>query len=70
MFNGFDFDELYNLQDDPGETVNRARDPGTRKIRRELYRRLWTFAHTQDDQAINSYITTGLAEYGPGVAFP
>lgn len=70
VFNGFDFDELYHLQGDPGETVNRAKDPNTAEIRRELYRRLWAFAHEQDDQVINSYITTGLAEYGPGVAFP
>lgn len=70
VFNGFDFDELYNVLDDPGETVNRARDPETDRIREDLYRRLWAFACGQGDQAINSYITTGLAEFGPGVAFP
>jgi arylsulfatase A-like enzyme len=70
IFNGFDFDELYNLRDDPGETVNRAQDPETAGIRENLYRRLWAFACEQGDQAINSYITTGLAEFGPGVAFP
>lgn len=69
VYNGFDEDELYDLRNDPGETVNRARDPGLREVRRELYRRLWSFAHEQGDDAINDYIATGLAEFGPGIAF-
>jgi arylsulfatase A-like enzyme len=69
VFNGFDYDELYDLRNDPGEIRNLAREPGMDAIRRELYGRLWEFGSRHDDPAINSYIMTGLAEHGPGAAF-
>ena len=69
VYNGFDYDELYNLQDDPDETKNMIDDPECSEIVRELSRRLWRFAHDHDDVCINHYIMVALASHGPGVAF-
>lgn len=69
VYNGFDYDELYDLRRDPGETVNRAQDPACRPVVRELSQCLWRFAHARRDVAINPYIMVSLADFGPGFAF-
>ena len=69
VFNGFDEDELYDLRRDPNEMQNVALDPAFAQIKQEMCRRMWRFARSQDDAAINSYITVGLAPYGPAEAF-
>jgi arylsulfatase A-like enzyme len=69
VFNGFDWDELYDLRSDPHEMTNVANDPAYEAVKRDLCRRMWQFAHDEDDTVINPYITVGLAPYGPGEAF-
>jgi len=69
VFNGFDQDELYDLRTDPHEMTNIARDPTYAAILRQLCGRMWRFARQEDDTVINSYITVGLAPYGPAEAF-
>jgi len=69
VYNGFDFDELYDLESDPGETINRIDDPDCADIIRQLSRRLWQFAQATDDVCINPYIMVALAPYGPSEAF-
>lgn len=69
VFNGFDWDELYDLRTDTHEMRNVAGDPAYEGIKRELCRRMWRFAYREDDTAINPYITVGLAPYGPAEAF-
>ena len=69
VYNGFDYDELYDVQEDPGETINLAEDPAYRPIMRELAARLWRFAYENHDTCINRYIMVSLAPFGPGVAF-
>lgn len=69
VFNGFDRDELYDLRSDPHEMRNRADDPAYREIKREMCGRMWRFAHRESDTAINSYITVGLAPFGPAEGF-
>lgn len=68
-FNGFDLDELYDLQADPHEIRNLAADPAYEVIKRDLLGRLWRFAYEEGDAMINSYITVSLAPYGPAQAF-
>jgi arylsulfatase A-like enzyme len=69
-FNGFDFDELYDLRIDPHDMVNQADNPDFAAIKKDMYQRLWQFAYQTDDHfAQNPYITVALAEYGPGVIF-
>lgn len=69
VFNGFDEDELYDLRRDPHETVNLARRPDMQPIIRQMCRRMWRFAHEQDDAATNAYVTVSLAPFGPAEAF-
>jgi arylsulfatase A-like enzyme len=69
VYNGFDWDELYDLRKDPEEMVNLASDPAYEPVKREMCRRMWQFAYEEDDSAINPYITVGLAPYGPAEAF-
>jgi arylsulfatase A-like enzyme len=67
VYNGFDFDELYDLRDDPDEMNNVIDRPVNAPVVKELYRKLWTFAKENDDNCINPYIMVGLAEYGPAL---
>jgi arylsulfatase A-like enzyme len=69
VFNGFDDDELYDLRHDPHELCNLAADPEYAEVIREMSHRRWRFACRENDAAINSYITVGLAPYGPAAAF-
>lgn len=69
VYNGFDYDELYDLKADPHETVNRINDPELQPVVRELCRRLWQFAYENSDVLTNDYIMTALAPYGPGILF-
>jgi arylsulfatase A-like enzyme len=69
VFNGFDWDELYDLRNDPDEMHNLANDPAYASVKREMCRRMWQFAYEEDDSAINPYITVSLAPYGPAEAF-
>jgi arylsulfatase A-like enzyme len=69
VFNGFDQDELYDLQADPDEMINLAMDPDYEEIKRQMCARMWRFAYQESDTVINPYITVGLAPYGPAEAF-
>ena len=70
VFNGFDFDELYDLNADPHELKNLANEAELEPIKRELCKRLWQFAYEQGDtSALNPYVTVGLAPWGPAEAF-
>jgi choline-sulfatase len=68
-YNGFDWDELYDLRADPHEMHNLTDDPLYEDVKREMCRRMWQFAYEEDDTAINPYITVSLAPYGPAEAF-
>lgn len=67
--NGFDYDELYDLEADPGEMRNLAADAKYRDVVHDMCRRLWRFAFEHKDVAINDYILVALAPFGPAEAF-
>ena len=69
VYNGFDFDELYNLRDDPHEMTNLNDYPDYQEIKRDLVRRMWRFAGREDDIIFNSYAMVALAPWGPADAF-
>lgn len=69
VFNGFDYDELYDLRRDPDEMHNLSDDPQYAAVKRDLVRRMWRLAAREEDRAINGYITVALAPYGPAEAF-
>jgi arylsulfatase A-like enzyme len=73
VYNGYDYDELYDLNADPGETrnllANGKYDPKHEKIIHELFRELWGFAKKVDDVCVNAYVMVSFATQGPGVVF-
>ena len=68
VYNGFDFDELYDLRHDPHEMVNLADHPEYTGIKHDLVQRMWRFAADQQDMIFNPYGTVGLAPWGPADA--
>lgn len=69
IYNGFDYDELYDLKKDPLELCNRIDDPSLKEVRHSLSRKLWQFARDTGDVCINPYIMVSLCEFGPGIVF-
>lgn len=67
VYNGFDFDELYDLQRDPLERYNLANQPEYAGVVKDLYKKIWDFAYRNEDMLGDSYITTALCDYGPGI---
>ncbi|MCC5843066.1 MAG: sulfatase-like hydrolase/transferase [Verrucomicrobia bacterium] len=65
VHNGFDFDELYDLKNDPHEQHNLAGEKRCEGIVRELCARIWRFAREHDDPCTNPYIMVGMAPAGP-----
>ncbi len=65
VFNGFDFDELYDLKKDPHEMTNLTDDPAYEDIKRDLVRRYWRFADAKKDRILSRYITIALFPWGP-----
>jgi len=69
VYNGFDFDEFYDLEKDPDERRNVVEEPAYAGAVREMYFQLWNHAFRHKDNCINPYIMVGLSRYGPGVIF-
>ena len=67
VFNGFDEDELYHLDEDPHEMTNRARDPGQQERVREMMARMWRRMHQTGDRALlgTHYAPMRVAAVGP-----
>lgn len=66
VYNGFDFDELYDRRADPCEVHNLAADEAYAAIADELVELMWTLAESEEDWRIfNRYATVALARRGP-----
>jgi len=65
VYNGFDFDELYNLQEDPHCMRNLAGDPRYQPIIEEMCKKMWRKAYLEKDFIFNSYPTVSMAPFGP-----
>jgi len=68
VFNGFDFDELYDLRNDPYEQRNLTDDPSMESVKRDLVRRMWRFNARENDIMKNMYPTVALVPWGPADA--
>lgn len=69
VYNGFDYDELYHLSEDPDEMINLSENPAYRDIKREMSKKIWQFAYDHGDVCVNPYVMVSLAEFGPGIIF-
>lgn len=69
VFNGFDFDELYNLDQDPHETNNMAESPDCQEKLKQMTLQMWQHVkETGDHTLLNChYPTLRIAPYGPGL---
>lgn len=68
VYNGFDFDELYNLKADPEELRNLIEDPRVADVVEKLSTAMWSFGLQHGERSINPYIATALAPHGPAAA--
>ena len=71
VYNGFDYDELYDLRTDPHEMTNLQAHPDYQEIKHDLVRRMWQFAYQEQDPLATAgvYIMVATAPYGPREAF-
>ncbi len=68
VFNGFDFDELYDLEKDPGEMRNLYHSPDLRDRVREMNALLWRRSREAGCRILlDGYPTTDIMPFGPGV---
>lgn len=67
VFNGFDYDEFYDLNRDPHETVNRINDPDYGEAVKELCREMWRIARESGDTSLieAEYYMFRFAPVGP-----
>jgi len=70
VWNGFDFDELYNLDDDPFEMNNLIDDHANEEVVQSLMTYAWSRVEETGDKALlnSHYPILRLAPYGPNVA--
>ncbi len=71
VFNSFDYDELYDLENDPDEIHNLISGGiGEYKgLIKELWKAMWHFSRNSHDNFTCSYIMDRLAPFGPGIIF-
>jgi arylsulfatase A-like enzyme len=67
VFNGFDFDELYDLENDPHEMKNLAEEPEYRARLLEMTRQFWRRVEETGDRALynSHYPPARIAACGP-----
>lgn len=67
VFNGFDFDELYNLKDDPGEMNNLAGNPEYTGVVKKMCSYMWSVINKTNDHSLykSEYPILRVAPFGP-----
>ena len=67
VFNGFDYDELYNLDDDPHELRNLGNDAAQQDRMKSMMAEIWRIVHNTDDRALlgTHYSPMRFALVGP-----
>lgn len=67
VFNSFDYDELYDLENDKNEIHNLCKKEEYKPLIKELWKELWKFAYNTKDACTCGYIMVRLAPYGPAI---
>lgn len=68
VFNAFDNDELYDLEKDPYEMVNRSDDPEYQDIKKSMCKQMWELVKQSGDESLADaeYFPLRIAPVGPG----
>lgn len=69
VYNGYDYDELYDMENDPEQITNLINNPDYDNVLKEMAKKLWKFAYEHNDVFVNKYIMVAHAKYGPGIIF-
>ncbi len=67
VYNGFAYDELYDLENDPLELKNLIHEKSLQPVVKEMCKKIWAFAKQTKDNCTCPYIMVSLAPYGPGI---
>jgi len=69
IFNGFDYDELYNLEEDPGEMYNLFDEAKYYDIRKSMIKKMWKIIRETDDKTLVGahYWTLRFLDFGPDI---
>ncbi len=67
VYNGFAYDELYDLENDPLELKNLIHEKSLQPVIKEMCKKIWAFAKQTKDNCTCPYIMVSLAPYGPGI---
>lgn len=72
VFNGFDYDELYDLENDPGETANLIDHPDQQDRADTMMRAIWNRIRATGDRTLaeTHYFSLRLGRVGPGSDTP
>lgn len=67
VLNGFDEDELYDLEKDPYELYNLINNPIYKEILRKMCKKMWSYIKKTNDHSLynSSYPIIRIAPYGP-----
>jgi len=69
VYNGFDYDELYNLKNDLQEMENLAYNDEYAAVKKQQYTQMWKGLITIDGSNNNDYIVTAMADFGSAIVF-
>lgn len=69
VYNGYDFDEFYDLENDPHEMKNLYNEYKDSIELKEMSKKMWAFAKKTGDVCVNPYVMVGHSAYGPGILF-
>ncbi len=67
VYNGFDFDQLFDLTNDPLEMVNVVDVLDYQEVLKQMWKELWKFTKATKDMTTSPYIMVALAPFGPGI---
>lgn len=67
VYNPTDFDELYDLENDPHELTNIADRPENAETIKRMYAKMWSHAFASEDTTFVAYAPVTTGQYGPGI---
>jgi len=67
VYNSFDYDELYDIENDPNEMKNLFGKEEYECVVKQMCKKMWQYTKDVGDNCTSPYILVSLAPYGPGI---